>query len=734
MTQRCRLHLESLEKRIVPSMVVTPAALPAWDVGQAGYRQAIHAYPIGGPITFAVSSGALPSGFFLDSSSGLVSGTPAAAGTFDFTISATGARGATASRAYALVVNPLPALGTTTAPAGDVGVGYRLPLDLHGGTAPYTFTVAAHLPPGLTLHAATKMIRGVPTAAGSYAFTVKVVDAAGATVTQPYTIAIDPPLVIRTTHLLPGELGTTYSRSITASGGTGPIAFQALAAPPPGLTFDSAGVLSGTPTVHGTFALAVAVTDQAGARVRRDFGVAIATVFAVPLAAKAGYLQSVTQATFGTQIIRVAGNPGAAITTASGTTIGVWSRDARHNYNLNEAWNADSSLLVMENRTDDGGTPNQLYLNGSTYQVEFGTPSNMPGAGSYDQRWNPNPAYSDDAILAGDGTDQFWWFNVVTNTIDRTFTLPMPVAYIGNTKGNVSQDGQFVCLGDLTHFFVVDMNAYPTERIGPIFDLSSLGIDCTVNSYCISPSGKFVVVHYSELDGQAGDFEQVLAVDPNTLALSPQPMSVSWPGMVGNPALGFVYQLGHEDMALDPFLGNADVMIGQEHCGNIGANIPGIATVNSDGIGHVVMVQLANGAVTFADRSGQRHDDRAGSVRRPCLLPQRATAGVVLCVLLQRAGRPLQRRDCRGADGRLGHGQATRGHAHAFRYQRHAAVAQRSRFRLPLGGASRAVARRHARAVCQQLALQGCRRRLDRGLHHPGSAAPACPPVSGHQT
>ena len=40
-----------------------------------------------------------------------------------------------------------------------------------------------------------------------------------------------------------------------------------------------------------------------------------------------------------------------------------------------------------------------------------------------------------------------YWFNVVTNTIDRTWTLPLAVTYIGNTKGNPSQNGQFICLG-----------------------------------------------------------------------------------------------------------------------------------------------------------------------------------------------------------------------------------------------------------------------------------------------
>jgi hypothetical protein len=320
--------------------------------------------------------------------------------------------------------------------------------------------------------------------------------------------------------------------------------------------------------------------------------------FSVPIVARPGYLQPVADPVLGTQITRIAGNANTPITVADGTTLGNWGLDARHNYNLNEAWNNNSTLIYIENPPEDGGSPDQLYLDGNTYQVKFGTPSNMPGDGGDDQRWNPNPSFPDDVILAGKNSNQLYWFNVVNNTIDRTWTLPLAVTYIGNTKGNPSQAGQFICLGNLTQFFIVDMDSYPTQRIGPVFDLSTLGINGTVDSYSVSPSGDFVVVHYSMLNGQAGDFEQVLKVDPTTLALTPQPMSVSWPGLVGNPALGFVYQLGHEDMALDPFLNNAAVMIGQEHCGNVGLNIPGIPTVNSDGIGGIVMVQLSNGAVT----------------------------------------------------------------------------------------------------------------------------------------
>jgi hypothetical protein len=56
------------------------------------------------PYAFRISTGALPDGLTLNASSGIVAGTPAAAGTFNFTLEVTDAARITASRVHALVV------------------------------------------------------------------------------------------------------------------------------------------------------------------------------------------------------------------------------------------------------------------------------------------------------------------------------------------------------------------------------------------------------------------------------------------------------------------------------------------------------------------------------------------------------------------------------------------------------------------------------------------------------
>jgi photosystem II stability/assembly factor-like uncharacterized protein len=70
-----------------------------------------------------------------------------------------------------------PQITTTALSHGVVGELYSQPLKVHGGTAPYTWSLArGALPSGLGLEAATGVITGTPVQTGSYRFTVRVAD------------------------------------------------------------------------------------------------------------------------------------------------------------------------------------------------------------------------------------------------------------------------------------------------------------------------------------------------------------------------------------------------------------------------------------------------------------------------------------------------------------------------------------------------------------------------------
>src|SRR6185503_1549032 len=108
-------------------------------------------------------------------------------------------------------------------------------------------------------------ISGTPTTAGSSTFTVRTTDSASQAATASLSLAITPPTLAVTTSSLPGgTVGTAYSQSLAASGGTPPYSWSlASGTLPAGLSLSTAGTISGTPTAAGNSAFTVRVTDAA---------------------------------------------------------------------------------------------------------------------------------------------------------------------------------------------------------------------------------------------------------------------------------------------------------------------------------------------------------------------------------------------------------------------------------------------------------------------------------------
>ena len=170
-------------------LVMAPPTLPNAQVGTA-YSQALTVAGSVAPLSCSVSAGSLPPGVTL-SSAGLLSGVPAATGSFAFTARASDADGVPASRSYTLVVTcPVIALTPPTLPDAQTGAAYSQTLVATGGTAPYTFTLTSgSLPAGLTLSAAGE-IGGVPTSSGAEVFTVSASDNYDCTGSESYTLGV----------------------------------------------------------------------------------------------------------------------------------------------------------------------------------------------------------------------------------------------------------------------------------------------------------------------------------------------------------------------------------------------------------------------------------------------------------------------------------------------------------------------------------------------------------------
>ncbi len=279
---------------------ITPPTLPSGTVG-APYVQPITINPEGTmpPYTWEVTGGALPPGLSLNSGTGVLSGTPASAGTLGFTLKVTDGSAPYSDYAYwgdqsfTLTVNapqtPLQIWFPDTLPDGAVGKSYWENLYASGGDGTYSWT-GSGVPPGLIV-ASSGAVAGTPTQAGAFTMTVTVKDEAGDSVSKTYTVKIaGPALEIATTSPLPGAtVGTAYSQPLVARGGQAPLAWTATTLPA-GLKLDGAtGAISGTPTASGTFGFTVQVTDSARTSAKRDF---VLVVTAPPLAIVTGSLAS----------------------------------------------------------------------------------------------------------------------------------------------------------------------------------------------------------------------------------------------------------------------------------------------------------------------------------------------------------------------------------------------------------------------------------------------------------
>jgi hypothetical protein len=250
----------------IPPLQITSSQLPGGTAGSA-YTATLSASGGTSPYSWSVSSGTLPTGLSL-SSSGAISGTPTVAGAFPFTVAVKDAASASISASLSITVVGLPPLQITTSqlPGGTVGTAYSAMLSASGGTSPYSWSVSSGtLPAGLSL-SASGTLSGTPTVAGSFPFTVAVKDANSTSASASLNIIVVglPPLQITTSQLPGGTVGSAYSATLSASGGTSPYSWSVSGGTlPTGLSLSSSGTLSGTPTVAGAFPFTVAVKDAA---------------------------------------------------------------------------------------------------------------------------------------------------------------------------------------------------------------------------------------------------------------------------------------------------------------------------------------------------------------------------------------------------------------------------------------------------------------------------------------
>src|SRR5438477_33549 len=115
-------------------------------------------------------------------------------------------------------------------------------------------------------------------------FTVIVSNSAGSVTSSAGVLTVSasiPPLQITGSQLPDGTVGSAYSATLNASGGSTPYSWSVSSGTlPTGLSLSSTGTISGTPTVAGAFPFTVAVKDAASASASANLSINVVTAAA----------------------------------------------------------------------------------------------------------------------------------------------------------------------------------------------------------------------------------------------------------------------------------------------------------------------------------------------------------------------------------------------------------------------------------------------------------------------
>ena len=99
----------SAEKYTQPPVTIAPATLPNPQVGKPYSQSITPGGGMGAPFAFAVTAGTLPMGLSLNATTGIITGTPTAAGPAAFTIRVADGGANFASQAYSVTTIAAPA-------------------------------------------------------------------------------------------------------------------------------------------------------------------------------------------------------------------------------------------------------------------------------------------------------------------------------------------------------------------------------------------------------------------------------------------------------------------------------------------------------------------------------------------------------------------------------------------------------------------------------------------------
>ncbi len=230
-------------------------------------------------LSYSISSGALPGGLSINSSTGVISGTInniTSNTTFNFTVRASDGQNV-ADRSFSILVNDRPpAWSTSSGSIGTYTKNSAFSTTVAGtddsGIVTYSL-VSGSLPTGLSINSSTGVISGTPSVSSplTYSFTLRVTDDGGNTADRLFTLTNTGPTWSTAATLPVFTRNSAYSTTVVATD-DGTLTYSLVSGTlPTGLSLSSAGVISGTPSSSTNAAFTIRVTDDSGNTADRGF-------------------------------------------------------------------------------------------------------------------------------------------------------------------------------------------------------------------------------------------------------------------------------------------------------------------------------------------------------------------------------------------------------------------------------------------------------------------------------